>query len=243
MMDGHSSTSTGANINTDAVPSTASSGQAIKAEEPQYHQYQDPPMQHYEQFVPQKKVDNPLFSDKEASYANNMEDQSYNDKQNNYLSNEATNVNYNYALINKPNDLYQQQPLEQSTNYLTGPMVVRVKMDGTPVDEKRPLPKDDDEMQIGRERLPTMDQLRGHIMQEEGPKIIIQTPPTYTQTYQPIQRSQQYQQYTQNPSGLYPAYSNYANLRNAAYQSSQYKPAKTLYSNFRIAERGHSNHY
>lgn len=48
----------------------------------------------------------------------------------------ATNVNYQYDLpaVNSP------------SNYLIGPMIVRVKPDGTPVDEDkaRPLPVDDD---------------------------------------------------------------------------------------------------
>lgn len=50
-----------------------------------------------------------------------------------------------------------------NSNYLTGPMVVRVRPDGTPVEEDRfkPLPRDDDResMTIGNVRIPTLRQL------------------------------------------------------------------------------------
>lgn len=53
----------------------------------------------------------------------------------------ATNIEYQYDLpaVNSP-----------ATNYLIGPMVVRVRPDGSPVDEDRtkPLPIDDDRMTV-----------------------------------------------------------------------------------------------
>lgn len=54
-------------------------------------------------------------------------------------------------------------PYEQNTNFLTGPMVVRVRPDGTAVDgaHHKVLPKDDDikEMTIGKEKMPTFQQI------------------------------------------------------------------------------------
>ncbi|XP_059614176.1 rhythmically expressed gene 5 protein [Phlebotomus argentipes] len=72
----------------------------------------------------------------------------------NYLAQEApTNLRPLYA---NPSGVSE-------SNYLTGPMVVRVMPDGSPVaeDRHRRLPKDDDrdEMTIGRARLPTLDQI------------------------------------------------------------------------------------
>lgn len=73
----------------------------------------------------------------------------------NYLAQEApTNVRPQYA---------RPPGVTESRNYLTGPMVVRVMPDGSPVaeDRQRSLPKDDDrdEMTIGRAKLPTIDQI------------------------------------------------------------------------------------
>ncbi|XP_055690857.1 rhythmically expressed gene 5 protein [Lutzomyia longipalpis] len=73
----------------------------------------------------------------------------------NYLAQEApTNIRPQYV---------SPSGIAESTNYLTGPMVVRVMPDGSPVseDRNRNLPKDDDrdEMTIGRARLPTIDQI------------------------------------------------------------------------------------
>ncbi|GAB0089947.1 Rhythmically expressed gene 5 protein [Sergentomyia squamirostris] len=72
----------------------------------------------------------------------------------NYLPQEApSNVRVQYA---NPHGV-------APNNFLSGPMIVRVMPDGSPVkeDRHRILPKDDDrdEMTIGRERLPTIDQI------------------------------------------------------------------------------------
>lgn len=68
----------------------------------------------------------------------------------NQLSPEASSVQLNYDNQNH-------------NNYLTGPMVVRVRPDGTPVDEGQRvvLPRDDDReaMSIGKQRLPTIAQI------------------------------------------------------------------------------------
>lgn len=126
------------------------------------------PIGHYEH--------NPLFDDRsdsassdslnEASssaslaYAMDM-DNSYNSYpsavENQYISNEpshnqlapeASSVQLNFD--NQNNQI----------NYLSGPMVVRVRPDGTPVDDVV-LPRDDDReaMTIGKQRLPTIAQI------------------------------------------------------------------------------------
>lgn len=114
---------------------------------------------------------NPLFdekpqtnnkkSDKFASdmdfslYASGM-DSVYAEPQNSINHQEApTNVHLQYVPKPSPNSVYGPN------NYLSGPMVVRVRPDGTPVDDQPILPRDDDRdaMQIGREKLPTMDQI------------------------------------------------------------------------------------
>ncbi|XP_058831139.1 rhythmically expressed gene 5 protein [Topomyia yanbarensis] len=62
-------------------------------------------------------------------------------------------------------------PVEQNTNFLSGPMVVRLRPDGTPVDETHhsTLPKDDDikEMTIGQERMPTFHQIYANLKHNE----------------------------------------------------------------------------
>lgn len=65
----------------------------------------------------------------------------------------ATNIDYQYDLpaVNSP-----------SSNYLIGPMVVRVRPDGTPVDEDKtkPLPIDDDQMTVGTGYFPLSSRLQ-----------------------------------------------------------------------------------
>lgn len=62
-------------------------------------------------------------------------------------------------------DLQYEVPsvLSPKNNYLSGPMVVRVRPDGSPVEEDRlkPLPRDDDRdaMTLGKIRMPTFRQL------------------------------------------------------------------------------------
>lgn len=116
---------------------------------------------------------NPLFDDHPApkskkpvkdmdysysSYPTGM-DSVYTEPQNHLPVEAPTNVNYQIAL---PTSSASGTKTYQN-NFLSGPMVVRVRPDGTPVDEdkKKPLPHDDDriEMTIGKDRLPTMEQL------------------------------------------------------------------------------------
>lgn len=74
----------------------------------------------------------------------------------NYLAHEASSVQFNF-------DTPQNKNKNNHINYLTGPMVIRVRPDGTPVDEDQrvALPRDDDReaMSIGKERLPTIAQI------------------------------------------------------------------------------------
>lgn len=63
-------------------------------------------------------------------------------------------------------DLHYDLPSEtvaSTTNFLSGPMVIRVRPDGTPVEEDKlkPLPRDDDReaMTIGKNKLPTVQQI------------------------------------------------------------------------------------
>lgn len=97
----------------------------------------------------QYKQQNPLFRDdvtgNEEVTDLGSTDQYVNDQHNNYLH-EGSSTNYNYAYINKPDDLDNQEYLEQNTNYLTGSMVSYMMPDGSPVKDKtlNTYPQDDD---------------------------------------------------------------------------------------------------
>lgn len=87
-----------------------------------------------------------------SSYPSGVENQYISSEPNhNHLSPEASSVQLNYDKKNN------------NINYLSGPMVVRVRPDGTPVDEGQRvvLPRDDDReaMTIGKQRLPTIAQI------------------------------------------------------------------------------------
>ena len=82
-------------------------------------------------------------------------------QQNNHLSQEgaATNVHYNYNLpLSK-----KQSASAYTSNFLSGPMIIRVRPDGTPVEEDKmkPLPRDDDReaMTLGKNKIPTAQQI------------------------------------------------------------------------------------
>lgn len=163
----------------------------------------------------QKHQQNPLFknddysSNKESTYESDGGMDSY-DPQSNHLG-ASTNVNYNYA--SKPTSLDDNEHLEQNTNYLLGPMVTMVRPDGSPVAMNNPLPQDDDEMTIGREKMPTMQELMDQVQTyDEKPKIIMILPSTQaTQATQVITATA-----AQN--------------------------IKSLYSNYRIQDRTNNNY-
>jgi hypothetical protein len=133
----------------------------------------------------QYKQQNPLFRDgaalgNEETHELGSTDQYEDDEQNNYLH---AATNYNYAYVNKPDDLDNHEHLEQNTNYLMGSMVSYMMPDGSPVKANvhYTLPADDDreDMTMGSKRMPTMQQLYDSIKtMDEEPKIIVAIPPT-----------------------------------------------------------------
>jgi len=76
----------------------------------------------------------------------------YNEPSNQLPAATAMDLQYEVPSVFSPRD-----------NYLSGPMVIRVRPDGTPVEEDRfkPLPRDDDRdaMRIGKMRMSTFRQL------------------------------------------------------------------------------------
>jgi hypothetical protein len=123
------------------------------------------------------------YADMEMSYA---------EPDNHLPQEQPTNIAFVY--VNPSNALdyakvqHQQQ---QQQSYLSGPMEVRVRLDGTPVDEdkNKPLPKDDDryEMTIGAAQLPTMQQIRDTVQREGNSRQYVAPPPNH-RTYQSIVR-------------------------------------------------------
>uniref|UniRef100_A0A336LPN7 CSON010194 protein n=1 Tax=Culicoides sonorensis TaxID=179676 RepID=A0A336LPN7_CULSO len=114
----------------------------------------------FDEVVPSQKPTNSYALDMELSYDNN----NYQEPHHNHLP-APTNLNLQFL---QPPPI-QSQPKE---NYLTGPMVIRVHPDGTPVveDKFKPLPKDDDrdEMTLGRDRLPSMEELAASVPASNG---------------------------------------------------------------------------
>lgn len=136
---------------------------------------------------------NPLFDDPTPQQpSGNRKQDSGLDKygMDDEFSNAATAQDFQYAnpqgYLSAPGanyDLYQRfqsaasthfdslAPVEQNTNYLTGPMVVRLRPDGTAVDEAhhKTLPKDDDikEMTIGKDKMPTFKQIYDSLKEHE----------------------------------------------------------------------------
>lgn len=126
-----------------------------------------------------------------SNYAMDME--FYNDNRYDEPSNQfplATNVQFQYEVpsVNEP-----------STNYLTGPMVIRVRPDGSPVEEdrSRPLPRDDDieAMTIGSGYFPSsMRPLSQNLQPPAMPKVSKTFVPDTTRytNYRIIARRQQH---------------------------------------------------
>lgn len=116
---------------------------------------------------------NPLFDN----------DNDFTDNRKSSTSNFASEMDFSYSafptgpsesVYNEPSnqlpaatalDLQYEVPsvISPRDNYLSGPMVIRVRPDGTPVEEDRfkPLPRDDDRdaMRLGKVRMPTFRQL------------------------------------------------------------------------------------
>lgn len=161
MMDGH--TKNGKK----KIPQTTEAPAQIASE----NQYEHNPL--FDDPAPQsggnRKQDSPVDKfgmDYDYNNAATAQDLQYADPQN-YLPQTGAAAGY---------DLYQRfpgassvhfdnlAPYEQNTNYLTGPMVVMVRPDGSAVDaahQHKVLPKDDDikEMTIGKDKMPTFAQI------------------------------------------------------------------------------------
>lgn len=140
---------------------------------------------------------NPLFDDNNdndykhnqaaaSSYANGMDSMysSYNfptaaesdfsDPPNNLAQGAATNIDLHYD--------YPSETVASTTNFLSGPMIIRVRPDGTPIeeDQNKPLPRDDDReaMTIGKNRLPTAQQISANF-QSPSPTAFVQPQAIY----------------------------------------------------------------
>lgn len=137
---------------------------------------------------------NPLFDDAAPQSSGNRKQDSVIDKfgMDSDYNNAATAQNLQYAEpqnylpptgASAGYDIYQRYqgaasnhfdslaPYEQNTNYLTGPMVVMVRPDGSAVNapHHKVLPKDDDikEMTIGKDKMPTFQQIYDNLKQTE----------------------------------------------------------------------------
>lgn len=102
-----------------------------------------------------------------SAYANGMDsvyssqnyptaaESDFSDPPNNLAQGAATNIDLHFD--------YPSETVASTTNFLSGPMIIRVRPDGTPVeeDQHKPLPRDDDReaMTIGKNRLPTAQQI------------------------------------------------------------------------------------
>lgn len=123
---------------------------------------------------------NPIFKD---AAVESISEEVDTDDHRNYLHQGAA-TNNAYAYVNKPNDLEEQEHLEQTSNYLLGPMVSIMMPDGSPVKGKVPfvMPVDDDmhDMTMGQGRMPTIQELLDSMTMDEKPKIIMELPPVTT---------------------------------------------------------------
>lgn len=141
----------------------------------------------------QFKQQNPLFGDEASGNEETSElgstDQYEDDAHNNYLH-EGAATNYNFAYINKHDDLDNHEYLEQNTNHLSGPNPMYMMPDGSPVqgmiynNNNYALQDDDrEDMTMGNRRMPTRQELYDSIMtMDETPKIIMETPPQTTES-------------------------------------------------------------
>lgn len=138
----------------------------------------------------QFKQQNPIFKDEASSNEETSEQgstaQYEDDAHNNYLH-EGAATNYNFAYVNKHDDLDNHEYLEQNTNYLVGPNVQYMMPDGSPVQGivYNDAPQDDDreDMTMNKRRMPTRQELYDSIMtMDETPKIIMETPAQTTES-------------------------------------------------------------
>ncbi|CAG9799541.1 unnamed protein product [Chironomus riparius] len=132
---------------------------------------------------------NPIFKDSYEEVTtdnlNNLasHDHYEEDVQSNYLHQGAASHN-NYAYINKPNELDNNEYLEQNSNYLMGGVISWMMPDGSPINGQVPytLPPDDDmhDMTMGQKKMPSLKDLLDAMTMDEKPKIIMEIPPATT---------------------------------------------------------------
>uniref|UniRef100_A0A182NIJ8 Uncharacterized protein n=1 Tax=Anopheles dirus TaxID=7168 RepID=A0A182NIJ8_9DIPT len=132
----------------------------------------------------------------------------YSEPQNHLPQEASTNVDYSYQYEPAASAHFNNlAPYEQTSNYLTGPMVVRLRPDGTPVEEDKvqvtpAVPKDDDikEMTLGKEKMPSFQQIYDSLRQNEDhhlPSTVApttSTPPPTTTVVAPTQQVYAYVQ-------------------------------------------------
>jgi hypothetical protein len=126
---------------------------------------------------------NPIFKESVIEDAESKVDQYEDDEQENYLH-QGASTNNNYAYVDKPNELDNNEHLEQNSNYLIGGMVSWMMPDGSPIKGQVPysLPQDDDmrDMTMGQRNMPSLHDLLDSMTMDEKPKIIIELPPAAT---------------------------------------------------------------
>lgn len=104
----------------------------------------------------------------------------------NYLHHDGAATYFNSAYVHKPNDLDHHEHLEQSSNYLTGPMISYMMPDGSPVRnmvQQMPIDEDREDMEMMKTRMPSMREIYAQVeTMDEKPKIIVADPPSTATT-------------------------------------------------------------
>ncbi|XP_063700078.1 rhythmically expressed gene 5 protein [Culicoides brevitarsis] len=131
-------------------------------------------------------IHNPLFDEPLTTNKKPASSDSYAlDMDLSYADEEPHTQNRLPAPTNVELQYLQPPPMNSHSSYLSGPMVVRVHPDGTPVveDKYKPLPIDDDrdEMTIGRARLPSMEELSKQQKPQFAQRYAILPPPNRIQ--------------------------------------------------------------
>lgn len=166
MMDGHTKNGKKKNPQPTESPAQIVSGQ-----------YEHNPL--FDDPAPQQNRKQDSNADKygmdyDYSNAASAQDLQYAEPQNYLpLDGSLSHEQYQYASQGAASNHFNSlAPYEQNTNFLSGPMVVRLRPDGTPVDEPqhKVLPKDDDikEMTIGQEKMPTFQQIYDSLKHHEA---------------------------------------------------------------------------
>lgn len=160
MMDGHTK-----NGKKKIQQTTEAPAQIVSGAQYEHNPLFDDPAPAQQQQQPSRKQDSvdKYGMDYDYSNAASAQDLQYADPQNYLPLQNGGRYQYAVPAVAAPAHFDSLAPYEQNTNYLTGPMVVRLRPDGTAVDEAphKVLPKDDDikEMTIGKEKMPTFKEI------------------------------------------------------------------------------------